>query len=791
MIQYLKRVTDRKAELLTKEKFKELVTDASVEVNVRLARQCLAEGNKEGYQKAKALLPCVQWVGYDATGNGSRKADQLTPTQLFMVDIDHMTVDPREAWKEILAEASQKDAFLLGIKLVHVTPSGAGLRIVAQAIQLFETVVEHMDWLVKELNLEKYGKYDSVCKDLSRCSFLVNSEEFLMYEDDIFDTDVNGPIKQGGTTATKTDAPAVVVNMDDSEEYKTYREQNYRGTRLTTIVDKYVEVYGEPGEGEKHNYYNEMVKNFRTIADNNPKVLHAILPRFGHGYEETLSQCQSICRTNTLSRIPKDFYFFLKDNGFYERRKTATEQEREKAALDAPAEVDTLQGMPELPPVFKEIIGTMPKDFKVPGINGLMPILGTLTSHLRAEYPYDLRMHSTEFFSIIYAPPATGKGFLERHMDVLLEDLKLRDMLSNERENIYNKIVSKKGSNEKSPDNPRVTLRIVAPKQSETDFLEKQQANKGHHMFTYAPEMDSWRKGVKAAGGNKDDMIRIAWDNGEYGQNFKSPNSFKGTVNLYWNVLICGTSDQLDAYFKNVENGLVTRCSFTAIENQEFVDAPGFKKLSARDLRVIHAFMERCDSANYKDPLDFDPSLLMSINEDDFDKEVPWRYQWKDFKVVDMKWIMPTINKFLKEQLSKSALDIDHARDSFRRRAAVRGFRLALLCTECWKSVGVKERKIIKDFVAWWMRQDIENILKLFGAKYNDRYDQTTSDITQRTVYDLLGDKFTREDVYVASQKCGKKTKPRRIIFDWIKLNVVKPTDVEGCYVKVKKKNEK
>ena len=45
--------------------------------------------------------------------------------------------------------------------------------------------------------------------------------------------------------------------------------------------------------------------------------------------------------------------------------------------------------------------------------------------------------------------------------------------------------------------------------------------------------MDSWAKGVKAAGGNKDDMIRIAWDNGEYGQQFKSANTFKGTVNLY------------------------------------------------------------------------------------------------------------------------------------------------------------------------------------------------------------------------------------------------------------------
>lgn len=830
MLQFLRRITQKECEQLTPEIFESLITDEWLELNVKLARQALQEENKESYQKAKQLLPSVMWVGKDAANGKSRKASDLTPTQLYMVDIDHCKHDPREWWEEQVAYRQAID-YDFKIKVVHVTPSGKGLRIVAEATQAFKSVQEHMDWLVDILNLEELGDYDRQCRDLSRQSFLVPKSDFIYINPDVFKDERNykpiecaklpngaetyrrrsveptaarllgngeadngtindsGETNEGSHPTTSEDRKDTGGATGNENEFLNFE---YRGNSVRRIADKYVEVYGEPGEGERHNYYNQMVKNFRCICDNNPKVLHAILPRFGHSAEETLSQCESICRTNTLSRIPKDFYFFLKDNGFYQPRKTASQSEMEEYMTNTTINNEALENMPKLPPVIREIVNTMPNDYKLPAINGLMPILGTLTSHLRAVYPLDLRTHSTEFFSIVYAPPSTNKSFLERHMELLHEDLILRDMLSNERENLYNKIVSKKGGNEKSPDNPHVTLRIVEPKQSETDFLEKQQANKGHHMFTYAPEMDSWRKGVKAAGGNKDDMIRIAWDNGSYGQNFKSPNSFKGRVNLFWNVYICGTQDQLEQYFQNVENGLVTRCSFTKIKNQEFQDAPQFKQLTKAGEKVIRDFMKRCDNKNYREPLEFDPELLMSVSEENFDKEVPWRYEWKKPETVDMNWVMPTIRKFLKEQLRIASLDQDHARDVFRRRVAVRGFRMALLCTELyganWNKP--KNQKEIMNFIEWWMPLDLEGIMELFADKYNEIADRGSVRLTQKGVFELLEDTFDKNDVYSACKRLGKKTPVKVIIYNWKKLKAIKEGSKDGQYVKLKASNK-
>lgn len=743
--------------------------------------KALVADYQSGKKEAKTQLPAICWCGYCKEGT-TRKAENMIPTQLYMVDIDHVE-NPAQAWEEIRAkvifEMNLKD---YGIVLSHITPSGHGLRLVCRAKQDFPTLQQHMEWICNGLNLTKYGDFDGCVKDLSRLSFAVPEDYVLYRSTELFSDPAVTPIKEAAVASLLPQSETSVQPLESAddeavhkEEYEGYKTYEYRGTLLTTIIDKYLQEYGTPGDGERHNYYNNMVKNFRCITDNNVRVLHALLPRFGHGYMETLSQVQSICRTNTLSRLPREFWLFLYHNDFWKKSVSGTEQQIDEYLLNAPAKSNPgLDDMPTLPPVFREIVGAMPKDFVIPTINGLMPIMGTLASHLQAEYPFDRRMHSCEFFSIVYAPPGTGKSWLEGHMNLIFEDLKLRDLISNEREALYNRLINRKGSNEKAPDNPRVTLRIVMPKQSETDFLEKQQANKGHHMFTYAPEMDAWRKGVKAAGGNKDDMIRIAWDNGEYGQNFKSANSFKGVVNLFWNVFICGTLDQINAYFTNVSNGLVTRCCFTPIENQEFVDAPAFKKLTKREVATIEKWRTRMDEENYKEPLNFDPEILFAVNEEDFDKEVPWRYEFKPKKTVDLGWIMPTLKAFLKQELERSALDQDHARDAFRRRVAVRGFRLALLCTSLYVKVGEREKKIIKDFVAWWMPQDLRGIMTLFADRYNEEYDKNLGiKVTQKGLYDLLPKEFSKADVYTAAKKLGKKTKPRRIIFDWKALKAI------------------
>lgn len=726
--------------------------------------------DKNERRRLKEQVPCVCFTGICSPKRCSANA---VPTQLVMADFDHVG-HPKESWNEIIKTLTH-EWVVDNVLLAHVTVGGDGLRVIFQG-QGYKTLAENLEWFYKAVGDKLGSTGDTAVKNFDRLSFICKPDDVLFESVKLFmETWTTFGLPQVMQNVVSSAVYEVTPNTTDfvpfSDDEKTqFESMDYRGTNVSTIIKKYLEINGTPTTGEIHNYYNEMVKYFRCITSNNQRALLYLLPRFGHSYEECESQIRSICRVNTLSTLPKPFYFFLKDNGFYTPRQNVPQGALKEYMMSE--EEDSVERPPYLPPVFKELVNTAPADFVLPCINALLPILGTLTSYVGAEYPYDDRIHTTSFFSIIYAPPGTGKGFVERFMDMLFEDIKLRDLVQSERENIYLRAIGKKGANEKAPDLPHTSLRVIQPKNSEPEFLQKQRDNHGYHMFTYAAEMDSWAKGVKAAGGNKDDMIRIAWDNGTYGQNFKSPNTFKGEVRLYWNVLITGTIQQVLDYFKNVENGLVTRCSFTSIENQEFASAPKWKKLSKKSMDVIRKFTDRCDRNTYEKPCEIDVDYLSEISDDEFDKEIEWQFRFKPRQIVDCSWIMPVIDAFHKEQIAKAALDLDKARDVFRRRVGVRGFRLALMCHCLWEKPRPSDLEKCKKFIDWWMHKDLESMLRLWGDKYNELNDASPR-LTQRSIYEELPETFTRTDVYVVCTKQGIKTPVRRVIFEWKKLGCI------------------
>lgn len=727
-----------------------------------------------GMKDAKIQLPAICWNGKSTTGR--RKAEDMRPTQYFMVDVDHCD-EPRKAWEQIKDEAIK-----MHLAFAHITPSGRGLRLVFKATEDFPTVEEHMHFVGDKLKLSEFGDFDTAVKDLSRLSFIPKLDDVLFRSPSLFEVEdpAYTPIKPLATEKQEQQKTTVEVKEENvPEDVEKYM---YRGHRVADIIAKYMEIYGEPCQGERHNFYNQLVKYFRCICDNNPYVLNALLPRFGHTEEETLSQCQSICRTNTVGRLPREFFLFLVKNGFYDKN-TKPEDEEEEVEEKAPL----IDSMPALPPVFREIVATAPKDFKIPCINALMPIMGTLTSYLRADYPLDAEEHATSFFSIIYAPSGAGKSFVKRFVKQLLSDLALRDKLCDQRDSIYNSEREIKSGNEKGPKNPHTQLRLCEPKISETELLEKQANNQGHHMFTYAAEIDQWAKGARAAGGNKDDMLRIAWDGGEYGQHYRSANSFKGKVNLFWNILMTGTEDQMRNYFKkNAANGLVQRCCFTEIENQRFSGVNIWKKISAQGQRAIERFKARCDERCYSTPLDYDMSELEDVNEEDFDKVVPWKYSFKPFTHVDMDFLWPTINKFIKEQLDIAKMEQSDARDSWRKRSAVRGFRLGMVCTQCWDKIGAKEKKIICDFVSWWMRVDVEASLKPFADEYNEINGESLRRTKKQSLYDACPDNFSWTELQSLCLRNNVRSRVRNVICEWKKMGIIQENEPKQ-YTKIRK----
>ena len=405
-------------------------------------------------KELKTSLPSINFVGRSVRG---RSNDAMVPTQLFMIDIDHVPVEQCRAAFDTMCMKVDWDWIVDNVMLAHISPSG-GIHIIFKS-QGYPTLIENMNAVNEIFNFEEYGDYDTAVKDFARVSFAFKASEILFEsaklllntEPDFGTSLVNEAFKdevQDGDQSTKTETKtsrSISANVPvlSEEEIKKYEQMEFRGTPLINIVNRWVEKRGTPDAGEVHNYYNEMIKYFRNITSNNRKWLFAILPRFGHSEEECWGQIVSITKANTLSRIDKEFYFFLKDNGFYVAKESEANALKEYMMSDEEKDPDK---MPTLPPVFREFVKSAPKDFHLSVINALMAILGFLSTYVKAKYPYDDRWHTCSFFSIIYAPAGTGKGFVERLLDKLMDYVTLRDQVQSLRENIYLRIIQKKGA---------------------------------------------------------------------------------------------------------------------------------------------------------------------------------------------------------------------------------------------------------------------------------------------------------------------------------------------------------
>ena len=792
---YVQNKKQTKSLPLDAAQFDAISTDLHLAYICDEARKAKHEGNAEEYDKQKGDLPLAFWIGYNS--KGVRQADKQTPTQYFYIDIDHPKMEAKEIWYNIINDMNQ--AYTLtrstdtdmnaeiikyyGVRLVHETPSG-GLRIVLLATQGFESVEDHIKWFSILFNLSRYGDVDTVVHDLARGSYMVKSDWILYYDRALFSEEPpKKPITKGGSDVPTAGGETTAKTLPEITEAQ--KNFTFGGKLVREIAEEYIlDQGGVPEEGLRHPFYNDLIKNFRNICNNDPRIVFAVLPLCEGTPEKRWSQVTSICKTNNTTRIPKDFYFWLKKR-LYIKTKDA------KVLLEAIEEEPTpRKPMPPLPPVFREFVSTAPEDFKYPMIVALLPIMGTLTSYLKADY-YDFTEQTTSFFSCIWAPPGCGKSFTKKVVNILMKKIKLRDEVNNLREQLWLVDNRTQGKDDKGLDLPHVMVRIMPAINSLPEFLEKMRDNRGYHMFTFAEEVDTFKKGSTSGGSDKSDLFRTAWDNSDYGQSFKGTNTFKGTVNLYYNILLTGTPGAVKNYYSNVEDGMVQRISICEIENQQFSKFVAWKQLTPKQMEIIDRFITRCDDNSYMEPLKCTSEEANAYNttSSNFDKNVKWKFKMRPRQEVDMSWLKEDIMNWLEESRIDSSLVYDLAKDTFRRRTAVKGFRLALLCTACWANVGKREKKVIRDFVLWFMDRDIEESLKMFGKQYNDLQSTALPDAVKRhaNLYADLNDTFTKTELISLCLKKGIKSKAALIIHRWKEDDAIKEIKSE-TYQKTKKK---
>lgn len=769
----------------------------------------------QGETSLKKRLPAVAWQA--SFVGGKRKNCHAVPSGLLMVDVDHID-HPGKVWEEQVAAHREE----LGIVAAHMTPSGKGLRIVAECDPKFDTLAENQKWIGEVCGLE----IDACTKDFARLSFLVPIEYFYYLDEGIFSREAkhkfinhdltneenennseifgndsahnnlhsNGEHLDGNNVqddaengsvsdAKASEIPACDDGADGSVSAgrrsvscgKSHNGKvSYKGIEYSAIVAEWFKQNGgEPQEGERNVRLFRLACSLRYICDFNAERLYSIIPRFGLPSEEVRALVKSALSAKRGGRIPADLYSVLVSLGI---EKPATSEWGAHPTAEAePEEVeeepieDSKSGLPALPSPWKEFVMNTPEQFKEAMVVSMLPVMGTLLTRLRAEY-LDGETHAPNFQVVVEAPQASGKSFTRKMVDFLMRPIVMRDALERVKEQQYLAQMKLLKNSKKLPEEPEIIIRSVPATISIAKLLKRLDKSGGTHLFTYLEELDTLTKSNQAgAWSQKTDIYRNAFDNSEYGQDYMSDNSYSAIVRVYYNMLMCGTPRAVSRFYKDPEDGLCSRVVFSKLPDQFGEVMPIWGKMDEATSDTLN-------------------TLLDDFMEETYDKNGGLKPQ----KEVDMKWMHKAVNLWLEDKRMSAIMTQNRALDVFRRRSAVIAFRGAMLVYYCWTR-GRKNargltfaRQRTTAFFTWLAEYTLNRQMEKYGDTLNDCFAEVRpkSKTKRERLFDSLENTFSLADLQAKCAVLAVRSQAREIIYIWRKNKLIEQNE-NGSYKKI------
>lgn len=786
----------------------------------------LVQRYRNGDKEAKKHIPafCPQGL---CDVSGLRTSLYMMPNSICMVDIDHVAELDRT-----LNDLVGQDSFIKSLEdlktiLVYITCSGHGLRFIFPQFNGLD--IAHSALLyVKKLDESLLPYLDTVTTDITRLSILTAKSDYLWVKDVLSSSDFtlneataeekkwcdsihsvkeyidelrqkkdiemessDSEPKSEEEDAKSDKAPKNAKDVDyDNVPYSKYSEKQieendklygefkFKGRRVSEIAESFISYKTKgmgPEAGERHALYGLLCRNFRNLVDNDPRVLHAVLPSLGHPVKERWSQCHFFTSHSKTERLPKEFYFWLKDHGMLEYAQRDEEIESEEDMMYN----KFLAEMPPLPPVIREYVKIAPKWFKLPTITSLQCYTALLCTNHRSHY-FDGTPISTTLYSLVYAPAASGKSYVRR-LKTILKSTDERDKIAIEKAKWYDRQQRQNNGSGKLPDEIVWKQRLFASKTSLGEILKRQEAIGEHHWLQDVGEFSIWAATIKK---NKEEwsaFFRTSYDNEEFSQSYQSANAYRGKVAVFPIVHGTCTIGQIKSFFTNVEDGLLSRFSFIPLLHQRFAAYQPWKVMSDKDQAIIEKVLKRLDWETYEDvddePEEIDEDATKQEGSKKKSEEKEWDYDFKEPIYHELGYVHDALLQWLEDKRLAAKKDDNDALDTFRRRCARNAFVYAIICRALFGNNNKKTREKIVANALW----DAE--VKLYYQRYlwENRLNEELSSqklehrgIRQKPVYDLLPQTFTKQMLENTLMSSGYKTPPRHILNNWKSEGLIK-----------------
>ena len=527
----------------------------------------------------------------------------------------------------------------------------------------------------------------------------------------------------------------------DAQPSDIKHQTSFKGVPYTSIISEYWRrTGGEPSEGERNKRLHQLAANLRAICDNNEEWLLEVMPKYGLSAQEMRGIIHSACKEPTKGSRLMDQIVSALEMGI-------PSDEVEDAEVVA-EETGVKVNVKALPIGLRESLVGVPVTMHMPVLCSVMPIAAAYADQVTVEY-CDGNVHRLGLMSIIRGEQASNKSVCKNAVDIWKRQLDEEDALARKREEEWKERKKGRKANEKAPEDPHVLIRVVPVTVSCSTLLKRFKNAQGHTIYSFGEELDTLRK-TNGAGSwsSKYDIYRLSFDFGEWGQDYNSDAAESGVVNVAYNWTMLGTNGAMRKCFKsdNIENGLSSRILVAEMPDASFSKMPKFGKRSAEDEARIQEAVTRLRSFT---------------------------------GLVDTPRLRKAIEEWVEQKRVEAAKDIDHVKDTYRKRAAVIGFRCGVifhLLSGC-----ARESKSCLDFALMMAEYCLSQQIKTFGealqSQYVDAQDECQRYGVNHSVFDQLAPVFTVDDLRALKRGFCSDVSLRKIISRWMRDGWIEKTD--------------
>ena len=570
-------------------------------------------------------------------------------------------------------------------------------------------------------------------------------------------------------------APVAPAVAPDASAEKKYPDE-FKSVPYTSIICEYWRrTGGEPSEGERNKRLHQLAANLRAICDNNEEWLLEVMPKYGLSAQEMRGIIHSACKEPTkgsrlMDQIVDDLW-----RSFLPLSRGSQRGSEQSDVLEDWFEADQTTPDPSysggevpkaifknLPIGLKESLVGVPVTMHMPVLCSVMPIAAAYADQVTVEY-CDGNIHRLGLMSIIRGEQASNKSVCKNAVDLWKRQLDEEDALARKREEEWKERKKGRKANEKAPEDPHVLIRVVPVTVSCSTLLKRFKNAQGHTIYSFGEELDTLRK-TNGAGSwsSKYDIYRLSFDFGEWGQDYNSDQAESGVVNVAYNWTMLGTYGAMRKCFKsdNIENGLSSRILVAEMPDSSFQKMPKFGKRSAEDEAKIQEAVTRLRS--YSGLVDTPVTRLRSYSG-----------------LVDTPRLRKAIEEWVEQKRVEAAKDIDHVKDTYRKRAAVIGFRCGVIFHLL--SGKDKETKPCLEFALMMAEYCLSQQIKTFGealqSQYVDAQDECQRYGANHSVFDQLAPVFTVDDLRALKRGFCSDVSLRKIISRWMRDGWIEKTD--------------